>query len=126
MTPATEQMVFRKTNALPGRHISVTPRNSTNKHLNYGRTILNAEVSSAQFASGERETGLIVLSGLARVAVGGGFTTCPGTTRFTFRANHRLRFPVWKASTSRSFRRLLPDNTRGRLCAMPTSPGIRL
>ena len=72
MTPATEQMVFRKTNALPGRHISVTPQNSTNKHLNYGRTILNAEVSSAQFASGERETGLIVLSGLARVAVGGG------------------------------------------------------
>ena len=32
-----EKMVFRKTHQHKGRHISVTPGNSTNRHLSYGR-----------------------------------------------------------------------------------------
>jgi 5-deoxy-glucuronate isomerase len=69
-TPA-EKMVFRKTNAHIGRHISVNPGNSTNRHLAYGRIILNRSESSVSFATGERETGLICLSGEATVRVAG-------------------------------------------------------
>ena len=72
-TPAqvkTEQMVFRKTNVGPGRHISVTPGNSTNRHLAYGRIILNASHPSASFDTGDRETALICLSGTAAVRAG--------------------------------------------------------
>ncbi len=68
---AHERMVFRKTNAHTGRFIAVTPANSTNKHLAYGRIILNASVSSVAFSNADRETGLIVLSGEAVVATGG-------------------------------------------------------
>ena len=32
-TAIENKMVFRKTNAAAGRHISVTPANSTNRHL---------------------------------------------------------------------------------------------
>jgi 5-deoxy-glucuronate isomerase len=41
------------------------------KHLEYGRIILDAEVSSAEFGSGEREIGLICLSGECRIEVDG-------------------------------------------------------
>ena len=36
-----DQMVFRKTHGHTGRRVSVTPSNSTMKHLSYGRIILN-------------------------------------------------------------------------------------
>jgi 5-deoxy-glucuronate isomerase len=65
-----EKMIFRKTNAHPGRHISVSPSNSTMRHLAYGRIILNASHPSATFATGDRETGLIGISGEALVKVG--------------------------------------------------------
>src|ERR1700692_1113787 len=71
-TPAqakTEQMVFRKTNVGVGRHISVTPGNSTNRHLAYGRIILNGSYPSDSFDTGDRETALICLSGTAAVHV---------------------------------------------------------
>ncbi|MGA2989485.1 MAG: 5-deoxy-glucuronate isomerase [Candidatus Korobacteraceae bacterium] len=64
-----EKMVFRKTNSKSGRNITVTPGNSTNKHLAYGRIILDASVSSVQFANGGSETGLICMSGSATVKV---------------------------------------------------------
>src|SRR5579864_2938735 len=64
-------MIFRKTNARTGRVVSVTPANSTNRHLAYGRIILNASQPSVSFATGDRETGLIVLSGVATVTVNG-------------------------------------------------------
>jgi 5-deoxy-glucuronate isomerase len=68
-------MVFRKTNARAGRHIVVTPENSTNKHLAYGRIILKDSSKGSdqpvQFATGARETGFIVLSGEATVSVDG-------------------------------------------------------
>src|SRR5271167_2663671 len=63
-------MVFRKTNAQLGRHISITPANSTMRHLTYGRIILNPSTPSAAFSNGECETGLICLSGSADVKIG--------------------------------------------------------
>lgn len=65
-----DKMVFRKTNQRAGRHISVTPGNSTNKYLSYGRIILNASTPSVSFSNGGRETGLVNLSGAADVKVG--------------------------------------------------------
>ena len=66
-----DKMVFRKTNAHAGRHISVSPENSTMKHLAYGRIILNSKTPSVSFSNGNRETGLICLSGSATVKTAG-------------------------------------------------------
>src|SRR5260370_7196816 len=66
-----EKMVFRKTNSRTGRHLSVTPENSTMRHLAYGRIRLNASVPKVSFGNGNRETGLILLSGLATVRTDG-------------------------------------------------------
>ncbi len=65
-----ERMVFRKTNSQKGRHISVTPANSTNKHLSYGRIILDSSTPVVSFDNGNQETGLICLSGRATVTAG--------------------------------------------------------
>jgi 5-deoxy-glucuronate isomerase len=65
-----EKMVFRKTNTQLGRHISVSPANSTMRHLAYGRIILNASVPQVAFSSGGHETALVCLSGGAAVTVG--------------------------------------------------------
>src|SRR6202050_5670357 len=69
-----DKMVFRKTNAHTGRHISVSPENSTMKHLAYGRIILNSSTPSVSFSNGNRETGLICLSGRATVKTAGSET----------------------------------------------------
>jgi 5-deoxy-glucuronate isomerase len=73
MTPqqqaAVEKMVFRKTNAHAGRHISISPGNSSMRHLAYGRILLNSSKSTESFSTGNRETGLICLSGQALVVV---------------------------------------------------------
>jgi 5-deoxy-D-glucuronate isomerase len=66
-----KKMVFRKTNAHAGRHLAVTPENSTMRHLAYGRIRLNASLPSISFRNGNRETGLILLSGLATVRTDG-------------------------------------------------------
>lgn len=64
-------MIFRATNKHVGRHLSVTSKNSTMQHLAYGRIILNGSNSTESFATGDRETGLICLSGKANVVVDG-------------------------------------------------------
>jgi len=61
-------MVFRKTNSRTGRHVAVTPENSTNRHLSYARIILNKDVPAVSFSNPGQETGLIVLAGSAAVA----------------------------------------------------------
>jgi 5-deoxy-glucuronate isomerase len=66
-----DKMVFRKTNAHVGRRISVSPENSTMKHLAYGRIILNSSTPAVSFSNGNRETGLICLSGQANVKTAG-------------------------------------------------------
>jgi 5-deoxy-glucuronate isomerase len=63
------RMVFRQTNKKSGRNISVSPDNSTNKHLAYGRIILDSSMPPVRFANDNRETGLICLSGAATVKV---------------------------------------------------------
>lgn len=65
-----EKMVFRKTNCQVGRHISVLPGNSTNRHLVYGRIILKASKPFVSFSNGGSETGLVCLSGNAEVKAG--------------------------------------------------------
>jgi len=66
---AGENLIFRKTNARLGRHVSISPGNSSMRHLAYGRILLNASKSSESFSTGNREMGLICLSGQATVAV---------------------------------------------------------
>jgi 5-deoxy-glucuronate isomerase len=68
---ALEKIVFRKTNAHAGRSVSVTPANSTNRHLSYARILLNPSVASVSFQTDDRETGLICLSGEATVTLAG-------------------------------------------------------
>jgi len=66
---AVEKMVFRKTNSQKGRHLAVTPRNSTMRHLSYGRIILDASIPSVSFKNDGQETGLICLAGTAVVKI---------------------------------------------------------
>jgi 5-deoxy-glucuronate isomerase len=68
---AIDKMVFRKTNAHTGRHIAVTPANSTMRHLSYGRIILNSSKPQVSFSNDEQETSLICLSGDGVVKTGG-------------------------------------------------------
>jgi 5-deoxy-glucuronate isomerase len=69
--PAIEKMVFRKTNQHVGRRVSVTPSNSTNQHLSYGRIILNSSQPCVGFSNDRQETGLVCLSGGASVKTNG-------------------------------------------------------
>ena len=66
-----DKMVFRKTNAQTGRHLAVTPANSTMRHLSYGRIILNAAKPCVSFSNGTQETGLICLAGSGAVKIAG-------------------------------------------------------
>jgi 5-deoxy-glucuronate isomerase len=66
-----ERMIFRKTNVRTGRHTWVTPANSSNRHLSYGRIILRDETKSVTFKTNSHETGMIVLAGGAALSVGG-------------------------------------------------------
>jgi len=68
---AVEKMVFRKTNSKTGRHLAVTPQNSTMRHLSYGRVILDASQPAVSFSNGEQETALICLAGKAMVKTAG-------------------------------------------------------
>jgi len=71
MQETSERMIFRRTNEHKGRHISITPQNSSMKHLVYGRIILDKETPRAEFSTGELETGLICLSGECTIKADG-------------------------------------------------------
>ena len=58
-----DRLIFHGTNSKKGRSISITPSNSSMKHLVYGRIILDQGEPSAKFSTGSLETGLICLSG---------------------------------------------------------------
>lgn len=66
-----EKLLFKETNRHFGRHLAVTPENSSMKRLSYARIRLNAENASVEFATEGRETGLICLAGSSTVAVNG-------------------------------------------------------
>jgi 5-deoxy-glucuronate isomerase len=68
---AKSQYIYRGTNKHKGRSIAISPQNSSMKHLEYGRIILDAEVPAAEFDTGEREVGLICLAGNCSIDVGG-------------------------------------------------------
>jgi 5-deoxy-glucuronate isomerase len=66
-----EKMIFRNTHAVTGRRVAVTPQNSTMRHLSYARIVLNETVPSVKFSNGDRETGLVCLSGKATLGAVG-------------------------------------------------------
>ena len=66
-----EQIIFRNTNAGKGRTISITPENSSMKHLVYGRIILDKDTSRVNFSTGKMESGLICLSGECTITCDG-------------------------------------------------------
>src|ERR1700742_1614165 len=68
---AKNKYIYRGTNKHKGRSIAISPRNSSMKHLEYGRTILDAEVPSAEFETAEREVGFICLAGKCSIDVDG-------------------------------------------------------
>jgi 5-deoxy-glucuronate isomerase len=68
---ATDKMIFRKTNGQKGRHLAVTPQNSSMRHLSYGRIILDTSQESVLFNNGDQETALICLAGKAVVTTAG-------------------------------------------------------
>ena len=71
MKETKEQLIFHRTNRQKGRHTSITPENSSMKHLLYGRVILDSEVSRAVFSTGALESGLICLSGECTITADG-------------------------------------------------------
>ncbi len=60
---ASDQRIFRRTNALKGRHLAINPENSALQHLVYGRVILDQETPTVKFSTGTLESGLICLAG---------------------------------------------------------------
>ncbi|MBC8133574.1 MAG: 5-deoxy-glucuronate isomerase [Deltaproteobacteria bacterium] len=64
-----QNLIFSGTASQKGRHVSVTPENSTLDHLHYGRIRLDAEVPRASFQTGGRETALLSMRGECRVTV---------------------------------------------------------
>ena len=71
VSTATEKNIVRKTNAHTGRRVCISPKNSSMSHLAYSRIILNAANPSESLSTGDRETGLICLSGEATISVDG-------------------------------------------------------
>src|SRR5258708_6203693 len=66
-----ERLIFRQTDKQKGRHVAVSPDNSAMKHLGYGRIILDEQMPSITFDTGDRELGLICMTGKATVTTGG-------------------------------------------------------
>ena len=71
MQESNDQLIFRGTNQQKGRHVAVSPQNSAMKHLAYGRIILDAGTPAAKFSTGEREVGLICMSGACAIKAEG-------------------------------------------------------
>lgn len=71
MEVSKDEMIFRGTNRQKGRHVSITPENSSMKHLVYGRIILDKDEPRAAFSTDKLETGLICLSGECTIKADG-------------------------------------------------------
>jgi len=70
MKETKDQLIFRGTNKAKGRHTSVSPENSSMKHLVYGRVILDQTEPRAAFSTGKLESGLICMSGECTIKAG--------------------------------------------------------
>ncbi|HSP35710.1 MAG TPA: 5-deoxy-glucuronate isomerase, partial [Thermoanaerobaculia bacterium] len=64
--------VVRKTGSRRGRHISVTPKKTSARHLHFGRIVLSAADKPVKVSTGDRETAFICLTGSATIEVGSG------------------------------------------------------
>lgn len=64
------QVLFRKTADNKGRHWIITPENSELEALGYARTILDSEVSSAEYENPNFEAALICMHGNGTVTLG--------------------------------------------------------
>ena len=69
-SPSSREFIFRNTASQKGRRLSVSPDNSSMRHLHYGRIILDP-TERLSFDTGDRETGLVCLKGSATVKVAG-------------------------------------------------------
>ncbi|HEV8547362.1 MAG TPA: 5-deoxy-glucuronate isomerase, partial [Polyangiaceae bacterium] len=67
----SKQLIFSGTASKKGRHLAVTPANSSLAHLAYGRIRLDTEVPRAAFETGGRETAMICMKGSCRLTVNG-------------------------------------------------------
>jgi 5-deoxy-glucuronate isomerase len=65
----SDQYLFRGTASKKGRHLFVSPENSSMKQLHYGRIILDAKVPQVTFQTGSHEAALMVMSGACVVRV---------------------------------------------------------
>src|SRR4051812_13490059 len=65
------QFLFRGTASQKGRHLFVSPENSSMRQLYYGRIILDREVPRVSFESGAREVALLVMRGSCEVVARG-------------------------------------------------------
>jgi len=65
------ELVFSGTASHKGRHVSVSPKNSSLAHLCYGRIRLEAGTPRAAFETGDKETALLCMRGACRVIVDG-------------------------------------------------------
>ncbi len=70
MPSQPDALIFRRTQAHAGRHISISPANSATRHLSYGRIRLGPSRPSIEFGNQNEETGFIVVSGEVTI------TTC--------------------------------------------------
>jgi 5-deoxy-glucuronate isomerase len=71
MSITTQTCIVRDTGSRKGRTHAVVPGQTAAKHLHYGRIILDAADAPLSFATDDRETGLICLSGEASVKAEG-------------------------------------------------------
>lgn len=71
MQPSSDRYIYRGTNREKGRHLAVTPANSSMKHLVYGRIILDEETPRVSFSTGTYETGLICMAGGCTIKANG-------------------------------------------------------
>jgi 5-deoxy-glucuronate isomerase len=67
----SSHLVFSGTASHRGRALAVTPRNSSMRHLHYGRVLLDSGTPSAGFETGKRETALMCMRGACTVTVDG-------------------------------------------------------
>jgi 5-deoxy-glucuronate isomerase len=71
VTLDSKQLIFSGTASKRGRAVAVSPKNSSLKHLCYGRIRLDAQLTEAVFNTEDRETALMCMKGACRIAVGG-------------------------------------------------------
>jgi 5-deoxy-glucuronate isomerase len=70
-TLAPGACIVRNTAGRKGRTCAVAPGTSPMRHLHYGRIVIDDGDPAVRFSTGDLETGLICMAGVAHVTVGG-------------------------------------------------------